>query len=118
MNRHQNRCKPVLTGYGQGRPRRSFRTPLVYGYRCEWFHYSLGGRKSVAFNVQNCTYAHSDIHETAKDSVGKTAVFFFLPARPPALKRLKAARPPDERSSSTAPSLRNVLALVRVSKLL
>lgn len=48
----------------------------------------------------------------------KQLCFFFLPARLPALKRLKAARQPGEQSSSTAPSLRNVLAFLWVLKLL
>lgn len=73
-------------------------------------------KESVAFQTSK-PYACSYNNDTANDSIVKTAVF-FLPARLPALKRLKAARLPDEQSSSTAPSLRNVLAFLWVLKLL
>lgn len=53
---------------------------------------------------------------TANDSTAKQLLFlfffFFLPARPPALKRLKAARQRGGQSSSKAPFLCDVWAVV------
>lgn len=103
---------------------------VMLDYTCTWFM-DTGVSAHCVFNIclsdstesvalKLYPYACCDINLTANDSIGKTAMFFggFLPARPPALKRLKAARQQGEQSSSKAPSLRDSWAVLRASKLL